>query len=230
MSRIPIDFQHAYQHLPIDNFCRQKKKGAVFLPALKDGVSTPKKLMIFISSRAYIFYVPASDIARNNLEAVCDRIIETFENTEAILPEASPIYIFIEQPSHRWDHAVEAYMRRLEAHFEPNTPVHSFILPSEVYRKMDDKHSSIQKNEFEADSDADDDIEYFVILNQKWKVLARGYMLEDDKVFLTYRYNAVNKEIREKYSGFEPIIAMLPPGTRPTIQFGDEAKLQELKP
>ena len=73
------------------------------------------------------------------------------------------------------------------------------------------------------DEEDDDDIDAFVIRNQKGEVLARGHLSDDgNQVCLTYRYNAADEEICEKYSGFEAIIAMLPPGTRPTIQFGGE--------
>ena len=99
--------------------------------------------MIFISNTAYIFYVPASDIANNMLDMIGNNIIQTVENTDALTREPTPIYIFIEQPSQRWEIAVASCMQRLELYFEPDTTVHSFLLPTEVYKKMNDKHSSV---------------------------------------------------------------------------------------
>ena len=97
--------------------------------------------MIHISSTAHVFYISADDITNNNLKGVCDRIIETFENTEAISNERPIIYVFIQQPHYRWDDQVTRWMQKLEEHFEPEILFHSFIFPSEVYHKMAGKLS-----------------------------------------------------------------------------------------
>ena len=69
---------------------------------------------------------------------------------------------------------------------------------------------------------------HFVVLNQKFDVLLRGSIDEHHKVTLTFRYSAPNGgHVSESYSGFDVILNMILPGTLPTIQFGDEEKIQK---
>lgn len=73
---------------------------------------------------------------------------------------------------------------------------------------------------------------HFVVLDQKWEVLLKGYVNADGSVMLTFRYSAPNDgQVSESYSGFDVILNMILPlirsGTLPTIQFGDEEKIKE---
>ena len=69
---------------------------------------------------------------------------------------------------------------------------------------------------------------HFVVLDERWQVLLKGYINEQRNVMLTYRYNALNdKQVSESYSGFDVILNLIPSGTLPTIQFGDEDKIKE---
>lgn len=64
---------------------------------------------------------------------------------------------------------------------------------------------------------------YFIVLNQKWEVLLRGQINEDRSITITYRYNAPERNVSERYSDFEVVFHMIPVGTLPTIQFAEDA-------
>lgn len=69
--------------------------------------------------------------------------------------------------------------------------------------------------------------QHFVVLDEKFKVLLKGHIGEQRDVTLTFRYNAPEREVSEQYSSFDVILNMIPPGTLPTIQFGDEATVEK---
>ena len=66
------------------------------------------------------------------------------------------------------------------------------------------------------------DFQHFVVLDQSWEVLLRGHINENQIVVITYRFSAPEREVLEQYSDFAAILNMIPIGTLPTIQFGDE--------
>ena len=68
---------------------------------------------------------------------------------------------------------------------------------------------------------------HFVVIDEKFNLLMRGKVLADRSVLLTYRYNAPEKHVSESYSDFDAVLVGIPAGTLPTIQFGDEGKLNE---
>lgn len=69
---------------------------------------------------------------------------------------------------------------------------------------------------------------HFVVLDQEWVVLLKGKIDEQQNVMLTFRYNAPNGgHVSESYSGFDVILHMIPAGTLPTIQFGDETQINQ---
>ena len=67
---------------------------------------------------------------------------------------------------------------------------------------------------------------HFVVLDQKWQVLLRGYINEQRQAILTFRYNAPGGDVEESYSCFDVILDIIPPRTFPTIQFGDAEKIE----
>jgi len=69
---------------------------------------------------------------------------------------------------------------------------------------------------------------HFVVLDQRWCVLLKGTIDEQQRVELTFRHSAPNDgRVSESYSDFGVILNMILPGTLPTIQFGDEAKINQ---
>ena len=68
---------------------------------------------------------------------------------------------------------------------------------------------------------------HFVVINEKFRVLMRGYVFENRRVMLSFRHDAPEDgEVSESYSGFDCILSLIPPGTLPTIQFGDAEKIK----
>lgn len=69
---------------------------------------------------------------------------------------------------------------------------------------------------------------YFVVLNERFKVLLKGDIDENRSVMLTFRYNALgDKHVSESYSSFDEVLVAIPAGTLPTIQFGDENTIEQ---
>ena len=60
---------------------------------------------------------------------------------------------------------------------------------------------------------------HFVVLGEKFQILLKGHINEQRNVRLSFRWNAPgDHQVSESYSGFDCILALIPPGTLPTIQ------------
>ena len=69
---------------------------------------------------------------------------------------------------------------------------------------------------------------HFVVIDERFSVLMRGYVFENRNVRLSFRWNAPgDHQVSESYSSFDCILSLIPPGTLPTIQFGDKAAIEE---
>jgi len=70
---------------------------------------------------------------------------------------------------------------------------------------------------------------HFVVLDERWQVLIKGYIDEQQRVMLTFRHSAPNEgDVSESYSDFGVILNLILPGTLPTIQFGDEEHINKI--
>ena len=69
---------------------------------------------------------------------------------------------------------------------------------------------------------------HFVVIDERFSVLMRGYVFENRNVRLSFRWNAPgDHQVSESYSSFDCILSLIPPGTLPTIQFGNKKAIEE---
>ena len=69
---------------------------------------------------------------------------------------------------------------------------------------------------------------HFVVIDERFLVLMQGCVYENRNVLLSFRCTALgDKQVSESYSSFDAVLTLIPPGTLPTIQFGDEDTIKE---